>query len=189
LATFQTLAKESNPDLEVESEMALGVFTDEVNEITNLDQALDAAINVWTENKELFAKYPLIRDRARTILAGHVGTILGIPAPQASDMIKDRLLAKARPIVAPAASVSSQASAFLDRLAKDQKPVMGTAIKFACETVANEKKEVTAKLVEDFLVDLVGKHPALTSAQEIRDLVSSNRFKLFAAAAKTKVVE
>jgi hypothetical protein len=29
----------------------------------------------------------------------------------------------------------------------------------------------------------------LTSAQEIRDLVSSNRFKLFAAAAKTKVVE
>ena len=180
---------EEDPSLAAENEMALDVFTDQVNAITDHDSALDAAVNVWTENKELFAKYPLIRDRARLILAGHVGKVLGITASAASDMIKERLIANARPIVQPAKAANSAGNAFIERLAKDPKPVMGTAIKFACEAVANPQKEVTAKLVEDFLVDLVGKHPVLTSAQEIRDLVSSSRFKLFAAAAKTKVVD
>jgi len=175
---------------EDEAEMALGMFEDNFSEVCITEDA----IRVWAENQPLFGKYPSIRERSRMLLSAHLGRKLGKSPQEASELIKAMITAKSAPVAAtyvaaPVAAHSPQASAFLLKLGSDPKQLIGTAVKLACEVMGGETKTVTVKLVEDFLVSMVGKHPLLTDADLIRGLVQSPRFKLFASAGKVKVID
>ncbi len=89
---------------------------------------------------------------------------------------------------AAAVQEDPRAAGFLKSLTDDPAPKLGTAVKLACMAKANDAREVTRDLVQDFLLSMVGRHPLLTSADEIRAVLTSTRFPLFAAAGKVKVV-
>lgn len=203
----------SEEDREGELSVAFGVFEDSLREVRDMP----SAVRIWLESQQLLTKHPTLRDRARLVMAGHLGSVLGVDAAAASEKMREALQARQKlmqvanapdPIpepvvvvpvqqqtpapVANTAPLNDQQKDFLAKLGSEQKQVMGTVVKVACQVVANPAKEVTPGLVESFLISMVGKHPLLThdsAADEIRSLMQSTRFKLFALAAKTKIVE
>jgi hypothetical protein len=203
----------SEEDREGELSVAFGVFEDSLREVRDVP----SAVRIWLESQQLLTKHPTLRDRARLVMAGHLGSVLGVDAAAASEKMREALQARQKlmqgagtpdPIpepvavapvqqqtpapVASTAPLNDQQKDFLAKLGSEQKQVMGTVVKVACQVVANPAKEVTPGLVESFLISMVGKHPLLThdsAADEIRSLMQSTRFKLFALAAKTKIVE
>jgi len=183
-------------DREAEDEMAFGVFEDSLQGVNEPS----SAVRVWLESQDLFKRHPAIRDRARLVIAGHLAKAMNITPVEAGDKIKELLVERQRlmqgsapvptsPVVTPAAPAEDpKAAGFLKALADDPAPKLGTAVKLACMAKANDAREVTRDLVQDFLLGMVGKHPLLTSADEIRAVLTSTRFPLFAAAGKVKVV-
>lgn len=94
-----------------------------------------------------------------------------------------------KPVEAPSGAGSIPGDVeFFASLAKEPKVILGAAVKVACAQL-KEGDSVSASLVEKFLVSLVGKHPMLTSADEITAITRSSRMKLYASAAKTKLTE
>lgn len=189
-------------DREAEDEMAFGVFEDSLQGVNEPS----SAVRVWLESQDLFKRHPAIRDRARLVIAGHLAKVMNITPVEAGDKIKELLVERQRmmqgvgssyiaaapgvPNVEAAAAVQEdpKAASFLKSLTDDPAPKLGTAVKLACMAKANDAREVTRDLVQDFLLGMVGKHPLLTSADEIRAVLTSTRFPLFAAAGKVKVV-
>lgn len=184
-------------DREAEDEMAFGVFEDSLKGVNDPS----SAVRVWLESQELFKRHPSIRDRARLVIAGHLAKAMNITPVEAGDKIKELLVERQRlmqgsapvptspaPTPEPVVQEDPKAAGFLKALTDDPAPKLGTAVKLACMAKANDAREVTRDLVQDFLLGMVGKHPLLTSADEIRAVLTSTRFPLFAAAGKVKVV-
>lgn len=201
----------SDEDREGELEVAFGVFEDSLREVRDMP----SAVRIWLEAQQLLAKHPSLRDRARLVMAGHLGKVLGVDSATASEKMREALQARQRlmqgantPDVQPEPAavetpapqqtaatpteLNAQQKDFLVKLGSEQKQVMGTVVKVACQVVANPAKEVSPGLVESFLLSMVGHHPLLShdgAADEVRALMQSTRFKLFALAAKTKIIE
>lgn len=77
----------------------------------------------------------------------------------------------------------------LEALSKEPKPVLGLAVKHACTQLKTEQG-VSAKMVEDLLVSLIGKHPTLNvTPEEIYKITRQSAMKLYAGAAKTKLLD
>jgi len=184
-------------DREAEDEMAFGVFEDSLREVVDPP----SAVRIWLESQDLFKRHPSIRDRARLVIAGHLAKAMNITPVEAGDKIKELLVERQRmmqgvgssyiaspPVVEAAVQDDPKAASFLKSLTDDPAPKLGTAVKLACMAKANDAREVTRDLVQDFLLSMVGRHPLLTSADEIRAVLTSTRFPLFAAAGKVKVV-
>lgn len=90
--------------------------------------------------------------------------------------------------VPTAASVSEAVDGVLGALASEPKPLLGLAVKHACTQLKTDQG-VHAKMVEELLVSMIGKHPVLeVSPEDIHKITRGAAMKLYAGAAKTKLL-
>ena len=164
---------------------------------------LEAAVQCWFDHAGAIKKLSdVAKRRCSTSLAMALSNATGVEPMEAQELIKagvakeqtrrKALLSPKESEVVQAASVTVQApqgdaAAFLKRLESDPKPALGITVKYACEALA-KNGEVTAASVEAFLVSLVGKHPTLDSVEAIQKITQTGKMKLYAGAAKVKLV-
>lgn len=163
---------------------------------------LEDAVQCWFDHAGAIKKLsdPAKR-RCSTTLALRLSNIIGIEPMEAQELIKaavNKEHARRKALRAPEEPKAPETAptpvqppqgdteAFLKRLGGDPKPVLGIAVKYACEALA-KNGEVTADTVEKFLVALVGKHPVIDSVEAIQKITQTGKMKLYAGAAKVKL--
>lgn len=179
--------------------LTVQVFEMSCSQVTDLKDA----VQCWFDHAGAIKKLSdTAKRRCSTTLALCLSRAAGIEPMEAQELIKaevskEQARRKAlrapeepkAPETAPTLVLPPQGdvAAFLKRLGGDPKPVLGIAVKYACEALA-KNGEVTADSVEKFLVALVGKHPVIDSVEAIQKITQTGKMKLYAGAAKVKLV-
>lgn len=167
---------------------------------------MPSAIKVWKDHAGAIKKLAEPdKSRGSNTLALRLAEVLNVEPEEAKELFRAAMSGKKAeaaqpspapveappaPVAAPVAAAASEAgNAVLDALAAESKPILGLAVKHACTQLKTEQG-VSAKMVEDLLVSLIGKHPALNvTPEDIYKITRQSTMKLYAGAAKTKLLD
>ena len=181
----------------------LFLFEEDCKKIKNMQDAL----KVWKDHAGAIKKLAEPdKLRGSNTLALRLAEVLNVEPEEAKELFRAAMSnkkaeASQEPVAAPAAPVSTPVASpvanapseagnkVLEALATEAKPVLGLAIKHACTQLKTEQG-VSARMVEELLVSLIGKHPALNvTPEEIYKITRQSTMKLYAGAAKTKLLD
>lgn len=171
---------------------------------------MPSALKVWKDHAGAIKKLAEPdKLRGSNTLALRLAEVLNVEPEEAKELFRAAMSGKKveavqpapEPVVAPAAVVvapvaspvanapSEAANGVLEALAAEPKPILGLAVKHACTQLKTEQG-VSAQMVEDLLVSMIGKHPALNvTPEEIYKITRQSTMKLYAGAAKTKLLD
>lgn len=162
-------------------------------------RTVEDAVGVWFDHAGLIKKLSdASKQRCSTTLSLALSNSLGVEPMEAQELIRAGVAkaqaakkavaaAKEAVVAKQVAAVSEKAESFLKALVADKQPSLGIAVKLACQALATSG-EVSALEVEKFLCSLIGKHPALESEESITKITQTSKMKLYAGAAKVKLV-
>ena len=171
---------------------------------------MPSALKVWKDHAGAIKKLAEPdKLRGSNTLALRLSEVLNVEPEEAKELFRAAMSGKKveavqsapEPVAAPAAVVgapvaspvanapSEAANGVLEALAAEPKPILGLAVKHACTQLKTEQG-VSAQMVEDLLVSMIGKHPALNvTPEEIYKITRQSTMKLYAGAAKTKLLD
>lgn len=184
----------------------LFLFEEDCTKIKTMQDAL----KVWKDHAGAIKKLAEPdKLRGSNTLALRLAEVLNVEPEEAKELFRAAMSGKKveavqsapEPVAAPAAVVgapvaspvanapSEAANGVLEALAAEPKPILGLAVKHACTQLKTEQG-VSAQMVEDLLVSMIGKHPALNvTPEEIYKITRQSTMKLYAGAAKTKLLD
>ena len=184
----------------------LFLFEEDCTKIKTMQDAL----KVWKDHAGAIKKLAEPdKLRGSNTLALRLSEVLNVEPEEAKELFRAAMSGKKveavqsapEPVAAPAAVVgapvaspvanapSEAANGVLEALAAEPKPILGLAVKHACTQLKTEQG-VSAQMVEDLLVSMIGKHPALNvTPEEIYKITRQSTMKLYAGAAKTKLLD
>jgi len=181
----------------------LFLFEEDCKKIKNMQDAL----KVWKDHAGAIKKLAEPdKLRGSNTLALRLAEVLRVEPEEAKELFRAAMSnkkaeASQEPVAAPAAPTpapvaspvanapSEAGNKVLEALATEAKPMLGLAIKHACTQLKTEQG-VSARMVEELLVSLIGKHPALNvTPEEIYKITRQSTMKLYAGAAKTKLLD
>jgi hypothetical protein len=181
----------------------LFLFEEDCKKIKTMQDAL----KVWKDHAGAIKKLAEPdKLRGSNTLAFRLAEVLNVEPEEAKELFRAAMSGKKaeapqEPVAAPAVPVnapvaspvanapSEAANSVLEALAGEPKPMLGLAVKHACTHLKTEQG-VSAQMVEDLLVSMIGKHPALNvTPEEIYKITRQSTMKLYAGAAKTKLLD
>lgn len=177
----------------------LFLFEEDCKKIVDMPSAL----KVWKDHAGAIKKLAEPdRLRGSNTLALRLAEVLNVEPEEAKELFRAAMSGKKAEAVQPAPTPveataaapvanapSEAANGVLTALAAEPKPILGLAVKHACTQLKTEQG-VSAQLVEDLLLSLIGKHPALNvTPEEIYKITRQSTMKLYAGAAKTKLLD